>query len=172
MRKAELTTGFVLAFFSVYLMWKSTELPIGWIKDYGPGGGAFPFWLALGMFICTVLILVRSFMGVTPESQSTEPFLNPESKRLFFVVTGSLTAMIVLAGGIKFGEVTLFPSLGVYVAIPAFLIFYMRHLGKHSWRLTLTISIVTPVVTFLFFEKLLIITLPKGVTEEFFYLFY
>ena len=44
MRRAELLMALVLALLSVYLMWKSWELPIGWIPDEGPGGGAFPFW--------------------------------------------------------------------------------------------------------------------------------
>ena len=41
MRKAELIMALVMAVFSVYIMWKSTELPIGWIPEEGPGGGAF-----------------------------------------------------------------------------------------------------------------------------------
>ncbi len=36
MRRAE----FVMAAFSLSLMWKSTELPIGWIGGLGPGDGA------------------------------------------------------------------------------------------------------------------------------------
>ena len=43
MRIAEFSMALVMAIFSVYLMWKSTELPIGWIDGEGPGGGAFPF---------------------------------------------------------------------------------------------------------------------------------
>ena len=46
MRRTELGIAGVLAILSVYLMWKSTELPIGWRPGVGPGGGAFPFWLS------------------------------------------------------------------------------------------------------------------------------
>ena len=42
MRRAELLMAVVLAIFSAYLMWKSAELPIGWVPERGPGGGAFP----------------------------------------------------------------------------------------------------------------------------------
>ena len=56
MRKAELVMALCLAAFSAYLMLKSAELPIGWIPDEGPGGGAFPFWLAAGMFVCCMCI--------------------------------------------------------------------------------------------------------------------
>ena len=59
MRRAELLMALVLGAFSAYLMVKSAELPIGWIPDEGPGGGAFPFWLAFGMLICCVWIVAR-----------------------------------------------------------------------------------------------------------------
>ena len=49
MRRAEIVTASLMAVFSVYLMWKSAELPIGWIPDEGPGGGAFSFWLSAVM---------------------------------------------------------------------------------------------------------------------------
>ena len=39
MRVAEICMALVMAIFSIYLMWKSTELPIGWIEGEGPGGG-------------------------------------------------------------------------------------------------------------------------------------
>ena len=52
MRMAEIVMGLVMGVFSLYLMWKSAELPIGWIPDEGPGGGAWPFWLAAGMLAC------------------------------------------------------------------------------------------------------------------------
>ncbi len=55
-----------------------------------------------------------------------------------------------------------------YGAIPAFLIFYLRFMGNHSWRLTGTFAVVTPVITFLFFEIALQKTLPKGFTDPWF----
>ena len=58
MRVAELVMAIAMAVFSLLLMWKSTELPIGWIPGEGPGGGAFPFWLSLGIAILLHLILV------------------------------------------------------------------------------------------------------------------
>ena len=62
--------------------------------------------------------------------------------------------------------------VGVYVAIPLFLIFYMRILGHHKWPLTVGIALATPVAAFFFFEIALKITLPKGVTEPAFYPLY
>ena len=161
MRRAELSVATAMVLFSVYLMWKSTELPIGWRTGEGPGGGAFPFWLAAGMLICAVVILVQALRGQTPESRLDIPFIDPTMLRTVLFVVGSLTAMILAIHWV-----------GTYVSVPIFLIIYMRVLGKHSWKVVLGISLVTPVVTFIFFEKALLIILPKGITEEFFYLFY
>jgi len=62
--------------------------------------------------------------------------------------------------------------IGVYGAVPLFLIFYMRFLGRHRWLTTGALAASTPVVLFLFFEIALRITLPKGLTEPLFYPLY
>ena len=45
-RTAELLMAIMMGVFSIYLMYKSFELPIGWVENEGPGGGAWPFWLS------------------------------------------------------------------------------------------------------------------------------
>ena len=158
MRMAELVMGLVMGIFSLYLMWKSAELPVGWISGEGPGGGAWPFWLALGMLVSCAAIVIRWAKRVTPESQSKEPFMDSQTFKLFALNTG---ALVVLVG--------LFHIVGAYGAIPVFLLFYLRFMGGHSWQLTGAFAVVTPIVTFLFFEIALQQTLPKGVTEPLFF---
>lgn len=161
MRRAELLMGIALAIFSAYLMWKSAELPILWIPERGPGGGAFPFWLSAGMLVCSIWIIVRWFRRSTPQSRSDDPYFDREALTLTALVIASLTVMI---GLIHF--------IGVYGSIPLFFVFYMRFLGRRSWASSLTVALAVPVVTFFFFEILLHITLPKGVTEPLFYPLY
>ena len=157
MRMAELVMAVVMAVFSLYLMWKSAELPIGWIPGEGPGGGAWPFWLATGMLLCCIAIVYRWARRLTPESRSEDVYMDGRAFKLFLLNAGALAAMIGL-----------FHIVGAYGAIPAFLIFYLRFMGNHSWRLTGTFAVVTPVVTFLFFEIALQKTLPKGFTDPWF----
>jgi len=157
MRMAELVMGLVMGVFSLYLMWKSAELPIGWIAVEGPGGGAWPFWLAVGMLMSCVAIVIRWAKRLTPESRSEEPYMDSRAFKMFVL---NATALTVLVG--------LFHIVGAYGAIPVFLIFYLRFMGGHSWRLTGTFALVTPVITFLFFEIALQKTLPKGFTEPLF----
>ena len=161
MRVAELVMAVVLAVFSSYLMWKSTELPIGWNPETGPGGGAFPFWLAAGMLACCIWIIVRWARRLSPPSRSSLPYMDSRSRYLFLVGAGSLTAMIGLIH-----------VIGVYFAILLFLLFYLRFLGRHRWTTTVAISVATPVVTFFFFDVAMRIVLPKGYSEPLFYPLY
>ncbi len=161
MRLADLVVAGVLALFSIYLMVKSAELPIGWLPGEGPGGGAFPFWLALVMLICSVLIFARTLLRLSPEGKSTALFMGKEATRLFLIVLVSLSIMIGLI-----------EIVGVYVSVPLFMIFYLRYLGSHSWWLTVFVAVTTPVVTFILFEKILLILLPKGITDPLFYIFF
>jgi hypothetical protein len=161
MRKAELVMASVKGVLSAYLMWKSAELPIGWIPDEGPGGGAFPFWLSAGMLLCCIWIGIRGIRRTSPVARSTETYMDATSRRLFLLVAGSLTVMVAL---IQFA--------GVYVATPLFMLFYMRFIGGHAWALTGAIAAATPIIMFFFFEIALTITLPKGITEPLFYPLY
>lgn len=157
MRRAELIMAVVMAFFSAYLMWKSAELPVGWIPRSGPGGGAFPFWLGAGMLVCCAWIIVRWARRLSPPSQSTEPYMDRRSLQLFLIGAGSLTAMIGLIH-----------IVGVYISIPLYLIFYLRWIGHHPWPLTGSVGVLTPIATFFFFEIGLKIELPKGLAGDLF----
>ncbi len=157
MRMAELVMAIVMGVFSLYLMSKSAELPIGWIPGEGPGGGAWPFWLAVGMLLCCIAIIYRWAKRITPQSRSEEIYMDSRTLKLFLLNAGAITAMVGL-----------FHIVGAYGAIPVFLIFYLRFLGGHSWRLTGAFAVVTPVITFLFFEIALQKTLPKGFTDPWF----
>jgi len=161
MRRAELIMAIVMAIFSAYLMWKSTELEIGWIPDEGPGGGAWPFWLSTIMFGSCIWIIVNWVRRASAPSQSGEVYIDKETLVDVSLVAGSLIITVFL-----------FHFIGVYGALPLFLIFYLRFLGRHSIAMTATVSLLTPVVTFLFFEIALKITLPKGYTEPAFYPLY
>ena len=87
--------------------------------------------------------------------------MTPQTLKLFLLVAGSLTVMIGLIH-----------IIGVYGAIPLFLIFYIRFLGRHSWAITGALAFCTPIAAFFFFEIALRKTLPQGFTEPLFYPLY
>ena len=163
-RTAELLMGLFMAALSAYFMWEAARLPIGWIPDEGPGGGFWPFWLSLTMFGCCVWILFNWARRKNAVSQSEEAFFAPGVLGNVGVVAIALFVTIALFDGI--GPL---PGIGVYGALPLFLFFYLKVLGGHSWTLTIVNVIAIPVVTFLFSEIALKITLLKGITEPLFY---
>lgn len=157
MRKAELVMAVVMGIFSLYLMWKSTELEIGWIPDEGPGGGAWPFWLSAIMLLSCLYIIVNWVRRSSPVARSEDGYMDQ----------GTLIAVGLVAGALIV-TVGLFYVIGVYGALPLFMIFYVRYLGRHTWTITAAMAIITPVATFFFFDIALKITLPKGlpIVEE------
>lgn len=160
-RSAELLMAVLMGLLSVFLMWKSAELEIGWIPDRGPGGGAWPFWLSAVMLICCVVTVFRWWRKATPESRSTAEFMDKNTRRINYITVGSLVALLGLTH-----------IIGIYFSIFLFLLFYLRFIGRHSWLLTGTLSVVSPVFLFFFFEAMLKILLPKGYSEPLFYPLY
>ena len=147
----------MMGVFSIYLMYKSAELPIGWIEDEGPGGGTWPFWLSAIMLISCIGILVNWVRKKGPVATSTRVYIESHVLGDVLAVAASLVVTVAL-----------FSWIGIYGALPLFLIFYVRFLGKHSWWLTILLAVVIPVVIFYFFEITLKIILPKGITEPLF----
>jgi hypothetical protein len=168
MRRAEIVTAFILGIFSIYLMWKSGEPPswdptvprfanIGMIEGEGPGSGFWPFWLSLIMLISCFWIGVNWYRRQSPQSRSNEVFLDAYGKKMLLFVGGGLLSFL-----------TLIHVIGFYGAIVAFMIYYMKFLGRHSWRLSLSVSLSLTVVCFFFFDIAMRIVLPKGYLEPLF----
>jgi len=160
-RNAEFLVAFILAIMSAGIMWKSTELNIGWVKGSGPGGGAWPFWLATGMLVTSLWTILRWIRRVTPQSRSSEIFMSADTVA---IVGPIVVGLVLLLIGTQF--------LGMYLSVFLFIIAFVRFLGRHSWTMTLSLAIATPIVMFCLFEWALTTTLPKGITEEWFYPIY
>ena len=160
-RTAELLMAIALALLSIAFMVKSTELNIGWVEGRGPGAGAWPFWLSLGMLLASLATLYRWFRRVTPESRSTEVFMSRSAVSIVGTAVAALTALLI---GIHI--------IGVYFSLILFLFFFVRIVGRHSWPTTIGIALVTPVFIFCLFEWALTIPLPKAYSEPLFYPLY
>lgn len=161
MRLADLIMAVAIAVFSVYLAYKSLELPYTWVEGTGPGGGMFPLWLSIGMFVGAIAIIIRWVLRVSPTSRSTERFIETRSLGLLGIVVFALLALVASIY-----------VIGVYGSVPLFLIFYLRYFGRHRWRTVGFLAAGTPIVMFFLFEVAMRITLPKGYTEPLFFPLY
>ena len=157
-RRAEITVAVVLALCSIALMTKSAQNRITWSAEENMGAGFLPFYLSLGMLICTILTIVKFILKKSPQSQDTSAFIDPEA---FKFVSVTLISLIVLVFAIGY--------LGIYFSLIFFLAFYLRYFSEKSISFITIFSLTTPILTFLFFEWLLKIPLPQGVSEPLFY---
>ena len=157
-RRAEITVAVFLALCSAALMWKSAQNRITWSMEENMGAGFIPFYLSLGMFICTVITITKFFLKKSPQSTNNEPFIDAEAFKFVFVTIISLVVLVFAIG-----------YLGIYFSLIFFLAFYLRYFSEKSNSFIFIFSITTPILTFLFFEWLLKIPLPQGISEPLFY---
>jgi len=161
-RTAELLAAVTLAIMSIAIMIKSTDgLEIFWVPEKGPGSGVWPFWLSAAMLVSCLMIVYQWARKSTPESRSDEPFMTAETVRMIGITVAAL--FLLLLGT---------HIIGLYFSIVLFLIFYLRVMGRHTWLLTLILSLATPIALFFFFEGALVIPLPKAYSEPLFYPLY
>jgi hypothetical protein len=157
-RRAEITVAVVLALCSLALMFKSAQNRITWSAEENMGAGFLPFYLSLGMFICTVITIAKFILKKSPQSTNHEPFVDPEAFKFVWVTIISLVVLVFAIG-----------YLGIYFSLICFLAFYLRYFSDKSNSFIFNFSITTPILIFLFFEWLLKIPLPQGISEPLFY---
>ena len=157
-RRAEITVAVFLALCSLALMYKSAQNRITWSAEENMGAGFLPFYLSLGMFICTAITITKFILKKSPQSTNNEPFIDAVA---FKFVSVTIISLVVLVFSIGY--------LGIYFSLIFFLAFYLRYFSDKSNSFILNFSITTPILTFLFFEWLLKIPLPQGISEPLFY---
>jgi putative tricarboxylic transport membrane protein len=148
MRTADIVTASVLLMLGGLVGADAIRLGIGWGTD-GPRSGFFPFWLALVLVVCCVIVVAQA-----SRRETREPFVTRERLLLVLKVLWPAAAMVLLTH-----------VLGLYVSAGLYLAFYMRWVGHHGWRAVLALSIGVPVAAFLIFEMWFLVPMPKGPLE-------
>ena len=157
-KRAEIVVAVILALCSIALMIKSAENRITWNAEENMGAGFLPFYLSLGMFICTVLTIIKFVLKRSPQSKDDSPFIDADAFKYIAVTIISLVILVLSIG-----------YLGIYFSLIFFLAFYLRYFSEKSTAFITIFSITTPILTFLFFEWMLKIPLPQGISEPLFY---
>jgi putative tricarboxylic transport membrane protein len=148
MRKADIVLALLLFVLAVLVAWESLKLDIGWGLN-GPEGGFFPFWLAVGLAICGLVIMARAVRSTAPALR--QPLVRPGGWVPILKVSLPALAMV-----------TLTEMIGLYPAAALYIGFYMRWIGRHHWLLVLTVSLGVPLGSYVIFDKWFLIPMPKG----------
>ncbi len=149
MRKADIVTAAILLGIGLLIGFDCIRLGVGWGME-GPRAGFWPFLMALGMVVGSVVILVQAVQrkGV---AKSDKPFIPREGIKPVLQCAIPAAAMVVLTG-----------FIGLYIAAGLYLAVYMRWIGRHRWTTVLALSITIPLVSYIVFDKFFLIPMPEG----------
>ena len=154
MRRAEILIALALSLGAAVLLWEALRLPIGW-TGIGPGAGFFPFWLAVGVAVCALVLLVQSLRAPLTE-EGRAPFIPSGAWRPLLAVFLPMAAVVALVD-----------YLGIYIGGGIYLAGYTWLVGRHRWHTILPVSVLVPLVLFLVFERWFLLPLPKGIILEY-----
>lgn len=148
MRRAEIGCSLALLILGLLLCWESLKLEVGWTPT-GPGAGFFPFWLSVGLMICSAVVVIKGYLDRSPAAK--KPFVRAGGWAPVIKVAVPAFAMVGLTEAIG-----LYPAAGIYIAV------YMRWIGKHGWISTILVSLLLPVASYFIFDKWFLIPMPRG----------
>jgi putative tricarboxylic transport membrane protein len=157
MRKANLGVAIFLFLIGTIVMYDAVRLGFRWVPGFGPGAGYLPFYLALGILICTGISIVKQIMQLSKEGIVGD-------KRL--IAEGGLTPILwVLIPSTVM--VALTSIIGLHFAAFVFIFFYMRKVGKIGWLECALVSVLFPIGMYLVFDRFFLIPLPDGMLGEY-----
>lgn len=152
MRKANLWVAVFLFVIGAVVMYDSVRLGFRWQPGFGPGAGYLPFYLALGVLICTGINIVKQIRQLSKSGTTGDKRLIQEGglKPILWVLLPS-TVMVILTA-----------IIGLHFAAFVFLLFYMRAVGKIGWLECALVSVLFPIGMYVVFDRLFLIPLPDG----------
>jgi len=152
MRKANLWVAVFLFVIGAIVIYDSVRLGFRWQPGFGPGAGYLPFYLSLGVLICTGIFIVKQIRQLSKEGIVGDKRLIREGglKPILWVLIPS-TVMVILTS-----------IIGLHFAAFIFLLFYSRAVGKIGWLECALLSVLFPVGMYIVFDRLFPIPLPDG----------
>jgi len=153
MRKANLGVAIFLFLIGAIVMFDAVRLGFRWVPGFGPGAGYLPFYLALGILVCTGISIVKQIRQLSKEGIVGDKRLIQEGglSPILWVLIPS-TVMVILTS-----------IIGLHFAAVVFLFFYMRKVGDIGWLECALVSILFPVGMYLVFDRFFLIPLPDGI---------
>ena len=148
MGRADRISGTFWLCFSILITIQSYRLGLGTLRQ--PGPGFLFFWVNILLGIMSLIVLIRAWMGKKVEGAQPALFQGQNIPKIIFVLL-SLFLYVILMETLGFILVTLF-----------LFIFLLGMIEKKRWLLTVFVSIVVTVISYLIFEIWLKSMLPEG----------
>jgi hypothetical protein len=145
--------GLVLLAISLFLLFKSFQLPSLPIVPVGPG--FYPAIVLSFMAAASALLVLQDLMKARPAATAAAEAAPPRNYRL-----------VVIAFAIVGGYVLLLPLLGFRLATVLFVGALQAVLGRpqtpRQWAVLAAIALGTAMLSYLVFERYLLVLLPRG----------
>lgn len=148
MKKADIISGLIGIAIGAYVLLSAMNFPKDLIMKIGPG--FYPSFLAGGIIICSLVLIIKAFIGQSIGEYDPITLKNSGIRR----VSISIAVIIIYCA--------LLDLLGFIIATIPFIIIFMRMFGKHRIWEYAAVSIGITAGTYLVFEKVLLLTLPAG----------
>ena len=142
----EVLFGCVILAFGIVALAGSVQLGFGSLSQ--PGAGLFPFFAGLMIVIAAPIAIVNS---VVRRGSESELILKKNGLRTLGVMIAVFAAWILAM-----------PTLGYVVVTFAAVLVLARLLGLEGWLKPLALSVATALATYVLFDRLLYLDLPRG----------
>lgn len=150
-----LAGGAVLALIGA---WAASEAwSYGLWRARAPGEGLYPFIVALALVILAGTCLVLEGKGRlegSPPPTADENLADDAGPPQWRKIGLYLAGLVALAAFL--------PTLGYWIVTGAVLVLILRGAERLSWRLTVAVTAASSIVTYLVFERLLGLPLPRA----------
>ena len=121
-------------------------------QKFGPAW--FPGLIAVGLAVCGALLVLKGARRTAPWVAFPEWMQRSQSRAAVIGVLAGLLFYILAAD-----------TLGFHITAIAIVALWVRILGA-SWRVTIAVGVLAPIVLHLAFYKLLRVPLPWGLLER------
>jgi putative tricarboxylic transport membrane protein len=151
MKKRNYLSGFFFFGLAIVLFVQTRGLTI-W-SETGPSEGFFPLALSILLGFLSLIMMILTFLK---SQQTPEPLkFFGENKKKFLLYLGSFVLF-----GLTFSEV------GFSLTLAAFMIFILKMVERQTWKMTLSVMIVSVMSSFIVFEICFTIPLPEGILSS------
>ena len=145
----EKVCGVSLIVFAIFIMVEARRYPLGTIDN--PGPGFLPFLLGLTLGGMSIAYLIRGW-----RKEEAQPKITPWPARDGLIKISLIFLMLILFT-LSF-EVT-----GYIVNVWVFFLILLRPIGRQKWSWSLAISIGATSISYVLFERWLMLPLPRGI---------
>jgi putative tricarboxylic transport membrane protein len=144
----EKVTSVLLFAFAIFIMLGARKYPLGAIDN--PGPGFLPFLLGLALGGMSIALFIRNWKKKDSQPEVTRP----EGRG--WIKVSSIFLMLLLFT--LFFEIT-----GYIVNVFLFFLVLLRPIGRQKWSWSLSISIGAASISYILFERWLMLPLPRGI---------